>query len=132
MLRALIVQLCEYQQHLFQILPSEYERDSDHFFSSSFDILCYTLEKMLREGTYARVYCVIDGLDVYREGMKEFITRLAEFFNLRTEVKVRSLNCCVRLDQKGLYWNCWIRQSMQFFAAVHTILTPLSIPRSDL
>lgn len=64
-LRALIVQLCEHQQRLFRILPLEYEKDSNYFFTASFDILWHTFEKMLREGTYGRTYCIIDGLDVY-------------------------------------------------------------------
>lgn len=47
-LRALIVQLCEHQQRLFQLFPSEYEKHGDHFFSASFDTLWHVFERMLR------------------------------------------------------------------------------------
>ncbi|KAL8939772.1 MAG: hypothetical protein Q9211_002590 [Gyalolechia sp. 1 TL-2023] len=86
-LRALIVQLCMHLQRLFQILPSEYERNSRQFFSASFDTLIHIFEKMLQGGMYTRVYCVIDGLDVYEEGMSELITKTAEIFNVGTEAK---------------------------------------------
>ncbi|KAL9023952.1 MAG: hypothetical protein Q9196_006863, partial [Gyalolechia fulgens] len=71
---------------IFQILPSEYA-GSRQFFSASFDTLLHIFEKMLHGGVYTRVYCVIDGLDVYKEGMSELITKTAEIFNLGTEAK---------------------------------------------
>ncbi|KAI4166568.1 MAG: hypothetical protein LQ343_007949, partial [Gyalolechia ehrenbergii] len=103
-LRALIVQLCEHQQRLFRILPSEYEGNSRQFFSASFDTLSYILEKMLHGGTYARVYCVIDGLDVYQEGINELITKTAEIFSLGTEAKspVLKLLCTTRPESSIL------------------------------
>lgn len=59
---------------------------------------------MLREGTYARVYCVVDGLDVYQEGMNELIIKLAEIFDLRTEAKspVLKLLCTARPERSIL------------------------------
>ena len=97
-LRALIVQLCEDRQRLFRILPSDYEKVSKHFFSASFDTLWHIFERMLRDGTYARVFCVIDGLDVYQEGMNELSTKLNEIFSPRTEAKtpVLKLLCTTR------------------------------------
>ena len=97
-LRALIVQLCEHQQRLFRILPSEYERNSSQFFSASFDTLFHIFEKMLHGESYAMVYCVIDGLDVYQEGMNELIIKTAEIFSLGTGAKspVLKLLCTTR------------------------------------
>ncbi|KAI4154500.1 MAG: hypothetical protein LQ340_001657 [Diploschistes diacapsis] len=89
-LQALIVQLCEDYQRLFRILPSDYQKVSDRFFSDSFDTLWYTFEKMLQNDTYARVFCIIDGLDVYQE-MGELITKLNKAFSPRTEAKSRVL-----------------------------------------
>ncbi|KAL8766255.1 MAG: hypothetical protein Q9194_006317, partial [Teloschistes cf. exilis] len=102
-LRALIMQLCEHQQRLFRILPQSYEKDSNHFFTASFDMLWYTFEKMLRQGIYARIYCIIDGLDVYRKGMDELITKSDEIFNLGLEAKrpVLKLLCTTR-PQKSI------------------------------
>ena len=97
-LRALIVQLCEDCQRLFRILPSDYEKTSDRFFSASFDTLSHIFERMLRDGMYTQVFCVIDGLDVYQEGMNELITKLTENFSPRSEAKspVLKLLCTTR------------------------------------
>ena len=97
-LRALVVQLCEHQQRLFQILPSEYETNSSQFFSASFDTLSHIFEKMLHGGMYAQIYCVIDGLDVYQEGMRELIAKLAEIFSPEFGAKspVLKLLCTTR------------------------------------
>jgi Cdc6-like AAA superfamily ATPase len=66
-LRALIVQLCERQRCLFQMLPPNFEKHSNLFFSASQDDLCHILKRMLEAHVYPRVYCVIDGLDVYQD-----------------------------------------------------------------
>ncbi len=97
-LRALIVQLCEHQQRLYQNLPREYENDSNSFFSAPFATIWHIFEKMLQDSTYARIYCVIDGLDVYQEGMTELIIQLIENFNLgiRAEGPVLKLLCTTR------------------------------------
>ncbi|KAF2176608.1 hypothetical protein K469DRAFT_812982 [Zopfia rhizophila CBS 207.26] len=100
-LRALIVQLCEHQQRLFRILPPEYETNSHRFFSASFHTLWHTFEMMLRDGAYARVECVIDGLDVYQEGMDEFISQFTNTFSRRTETgsPVLKLLCTSRPEK---------------------------------
>ena len=97
-LRALIVQLCEHQQPLFQTLPSEYERNSSQFFSASFDTLSHIFENMLHGDTYAQFYCIVDGLDVYQERMVELIAKLVEIFTLGTEANapVLKLLCTTR------------------------------------
>ncbi|KAJ8108205.1 hypothetical protein OPT61_g8336 [Boeremia exigua] len=76
-LQALIVQLCERQQRLFRLLHTDYEKKSDLFFSASFDTLWHIFERMLQDGAYNRIYCVIDGLDVYKDEMAEFISKLS-------------------------------------------------------
>ncbi|KAL8634761.1 MAG: hypothetical protein Q9228_007671, partial [Teloschistes exilis] len=103
-LRALIIQLCEHQQRLFQILPTEYEKDSSQFFSASFDTLVYILEKMLRAGIYSCIYCIIDGLDVYHEGMKELVEKLAEIFSPTSKLQspVLKLFCTARPEKSIL------------------------------
>ncbi|KAL8907863.1 MAG: hypothetical protein Q9171_005688 [Xanthocarpia ochracea] len=103
-LQALIVQLCEHQQRLFRILLSEYEIDSSRFFSASFDTLSHIFGEMLHGETHARVYCIIDGLDVYQEGMNELITKTAEIFSLGTEAKspVLKLLCTTRPESSIL------------------------------
>ncbi|KAI0010398.1 hypothetical protein F4779DRAFT_616681 [Xylariaceae sp. FL0662B] len=103
-LRALIVQLCETQQSLFQTLPSDLTENSSRFRSASLDTLLHYFEKMLRDDTYAQVYCVIDGLDVYHDGMDELTAGLIRAFNTNGEVSglVRKLFCTSRSDQEIL------------------------------
>ena len=86
-LRALIIQLCEHQQRLYQNLLREYENNTNCFFSAPFATLWDMFEKMLQDNTYTRIYCVIDGLDVYQEGMTELIIQLIENFNLGIRAK---------------------------------------------
>ncbi|ORY62117.1 uncharacterized protein BCR38DRAFT_347066 [Pseudomassariella vexata] len=98
-LRSLIIQLCEFQQRLFQILPSDLAEDSHRFFTASLDTLLNTFEKMLRGDTYDRVYCVIDGLDVYQEGgMHDLIEGLTKIFNIanKDDTTVLKLLCTSR------------------------------------
>ena len=40
---------------------------------------------MLRESPFSRVYCIIDGLDVYKHGMDELLGQLAIIFNPENE-----------------------------------------------
>lgn len=87
MLRALIIQLCEHQQRLFQILPIQHESNSSQFHSASFDTLVYAFKEMLRAGIFTQVYCVIDGLNVYHEGTKELILKIAEIFSHGSKVQ---------------------------------------------
>ncbi|KAH6653092.1 hypothetical protein BKA67DRAFT_536788 [Truncatella angustata] len=79
-LRSLIVQLCETRQELFQILPSDLADNSDRFFTASIDRLLHIFEQMLEINSYDQVYCVIDGLDVYDDGMDELIVALSRIF----------------------------------------------------
>jgi hypothetical protein len=113
-LRALIVQLCEHQQRLFRILPSDYERQ-DRFSSASFDTLWNIFEQMLRDDTYAQTYCVIDGLDVYEEGMDELISKLVEFHpKTIKERSVLKLFCTSR-PQKNILdlWGSSVRRVLR-------------------
>jgi hypothetical protein len=95
-LRALIVQLCEHEQRILQMIPSEYE-EPVRFSSASFETLWNIFERMLRGDTYAQIYCVIDGLDVYEEGMTELISKLVQVHrNTATERPVLKLFCTTR------------------------------------
>jgi hypothetical protein len=113
-LRALIVQLCEHQQRLFQILPSDYERQ-DRFSSASFDTLWNIFEQMLRDDTYAQIYCVIDGLDVYEEGMGELISKLIEFRpTTNKEQSILKLFCTSRPQENILdLWESSVRRVLR-------------------
>jgi hypothetical protein len=76
LLRALVVQLCEHQQRLFDLLLTEYETKSERFLNASFDTLWHIFERMLQDEAYGRINCIIDGLDVYQDGMDELIDKL--------------------------------------------------------
>jgi hypothetical protein len=97
-LRALIVQLCERQRRLFQILPPDFEKDSNNF---SQDSLCHILERMLGVHAYPQVYCVIDGLDVYQDGMNDLIVNLTRIFGSVAEADghILKLFCTGRPNQ---------------------------------
>lgn len=106
-LRALIMQLCERQRQLFRHLPADLEKDSRGFFLEQFSSLCNMFERMLQDNLYERVYCVIDGLDVYKDGMDELIVQLTKIFSpsSRQSTKLK-LFCTSRpnkfiLDQWG-------------------------------
>jgi ankyrin repeat protein len=77
LLRALVVQLCERQQRLFDMLPTEYKTKSKSFLNASFDTLWHIFERMLQDEAYGRINCIIDGLDVYHDGMDELIDKLS-------------------------------------------------------
>jgi ankyrin repeat protein len=76
LLRALIVQLCECQQRLFDLLLTEYKTRSESFLNAPFDTLWHIFEQMLQDEAYGRINCIIDGLDVYQDGMDELIDKL--------------------------------------------------------
>jgi hypothetical protein len=106
-LRALIVQLCEHQEHLFRLLPPEYETDHDRFFSASFDTLWHVFEKMLRSDAYAEIRCVIDGLDVYHDEMDELVCQLTRAFEPQEQKAGRVLKLlCTSRPEKAIL-NCW-------------------------
>src|SRR5437763_2011368 len=75
-LRSLIVQLCE-ARCLFRQLPQSLQENRAAFHAASFDTLWYHLKNLLSHGTFRTVYCVIDGLDVYKTGMKQLVENLA-------------------------------------------------------
>ncbi|KAI1157435.1 hypothetical protein F5B18DRAFT_180543 [Nemania serpens] len=79
-LRSLIVQLCEDQQQLFDLIPTDVTRQSN-FSSASTEILLDVFEKMLRGNVYKTVFCIIDGLDVYADDMLDLIQELARLLN---------------------------------------------------
>ncbi|KAI1839800.1 hypothetical protein JX266_013987, partial [Neoarthrinium moseri] len=83
-LRSLVVQLCEDQQQLFDMIPSEMTRRTS-FLQAPVDTLLYAFGKMLKSNVYTTVYCVIDGLDVYSEGMSELTTELVRLFSTFNE-----------------------------------------------
>jgi len=80
-LRALIVQLCE-DSRLFRKLPNRFkERNkAKEFLEASLDDLCGTFDSLVKDGVndglYTRIYCVIDGLDVYEKDMNHFLYQL--------------------------------------------------------
>ncbi|KAI1073352.1 hypothetical protein F5B20DRAFT_567330 [Whalleya microplaca] len=110
-LRALIIQLCETQQRLFQTLPSKISDDTSQFSSASLDTLLYYFEKMIRGDTYAQIYCVIDGLDVYHDGMDQLLSSLIRVFSAHGEVSglTRKLFCTSRPNPRIL--DAWGRES---------------------
>jgi hypothetical protein len=78
-IRALIVQLCENQCGLMNLLPSRFERDWNEFFKASSTELLETLKRMLEEYPHC-IYCVIDGLDVYGPQMVALTRTLVLWF----------------------------------------------------
>jgi hypothetical protein len=106
-LRALIVQLCEHEQRLFRKIPPDFEKNSHLFHSASFESLFDLLEKMLQDDAYARIFCVIDGLDVYQEGMDDLITGLVRVFGSRKDAERPILKLlCTSRDVKAVS-NSW-------------------------
>jgi hypothetical protein len=78
-IRALIVQLCKNQRSLMNLLPSRFEQDWKEFFKASSTELLETLRKMLEEYPH-RIYCIIDGLDVYGPQMVDLTRKLVSCF----------------------------------------------------
>lgn len=98
-LRALIVQLCERQRSLYECLPQDFERDSEKFLSAPFSVLWDLFDQcMLSSRVYQDVYCVIDGLDVYSNGMVELVHHLTGAFGSKgaTDRPVMKLFCTSR------------------------------------
>ncbi|KAM0168180.1 hypothetical protein ACHAPF_011256 [Botrytis cinerea] len=84
-LRSFIVQLCE-DQRLYQKLPNRFQNKDEkkEFFTDSLDNLWRVLLDLISTDIYNRIYCIIDGLDVYGTEMKS----LLEYFNERLK-KIR-------------------------------------------
>lgn len=79
-LRALIVQLCTDKRY-FQNLPNRFQTkgESKTFHSAAFDELWRTFDDMAQSGLHNRIFCIIDGLDVYETaGMEHLVTKLGE------------------------------------------------------
>ncbi|KAM0308543.1 hypothetical protein ACHAO8_009909 [Botrytis cinerea] len=74
-LRSFIVQLCE-DRRLYQKLPTRFQ-NKGNFFAESLDNLWRVFLDLITTDTYTRIYCIIDGLDVYGSEMKD----LLEYFN---------------------------------------------------
>ncbi len=102
-LRALIVQLCEQRQNLFRLIPKDLYNNGPTFLPEGFENLWSIFENMANASSYERLYCVIDGLDVYQHGMHDIITRLNITFNIsNAKVSVRKLFCTSRPDKDVL------------------------------
>ncbi|KFY69494.1 hypothetical protein V496_00200 [Pseudogymnoascus sp. VKM F-4515 (FW-2607)] len=71
-LRALIVQLCE-DQRLFKRLPNRFIKEAKEFFSASLAELWAVFSDLITTDIYTRIYCVIDGLDVYPHEMDSLL-----------------------------------------------------------
>ncbi|CCD50983.1 hypothetical protein BofuT4_P022510.1 [Botrytis cinerea T4] len=77
-LRSFIVQLCE-DQRLYHKLPNRFQnKDEKEFFTDSFDNLWRIFLDLISTDIYNRIYCIIDGLDVYGTEMKSLLEYLNE------------------------------------------------------
>lgn len=100
-LRSLIVQLCETRPALFRTLPFEWVKSRQEFRSAALQTLLHTFEQMLQHGSFSRVYCVIDGLDVYQDpAIPEIVTGIRDILdgsNNRPSMKtILNLLCTTR------------------------------------
>jgi hypothetical protein len=62
---------------------------------------------MLQGHTSSRVYCIIDGLDVYREGMDGLISKLSEVFSRRIEAESPVLKLLCTSRPEGPILDLW-------------------------
>ncbi|KAM0127106.1 hypothetical protein ACHAO1_009690, partial [Botrytis cinerea] len=77
-LRSFIVQLCE-DQRLYHKLPNRFQnKDEKEFFTDSLDNLWRVFLDLISTDIYNRIYCIIDGLDVYGTEMKSLLEYLNE------------------------------------------------------
>lgn len=79
--RSLIVQLCE-DQRLYQRLPQNLKDTSKQFATESFAKLGNIFHDMITKNPYDRVYCIIDGLDVYSTDIEDLLQYLDKHFAL--------------------------------------------------
>ncbi|EDN97566.1 hypothetical protein SS1G_12418 [Sclerotinia sclerotiorum 1980 UF-70] len=79
--RSLIVQLCE-DQRLYQRLPQNLKDTSKKFATESFAKLGNIFHDMITKNPYDRVYCIIDGLDVYSTDIEDLLQYLDKHFAL--------------------------------------------------
>jgi hypothetical protein len=78
-LRSLIVQLCE-DRRLFLQLPQDLRERPENFHAASVDTLWDHFQSLLSHEVSGCTYCVIDGLDVYKTGMRRLVDNLAGLF----------------------------------------------------
>ena len=78
--RALIVQLFQDQANLIALLPLRFEKDSNAFFEAPLSELWGILSLMMQKNSFSRVYCIVDGLDVYGKCMVELAQKLLSLF----------------------------------------------------
>ena len=114
-LRALIVQLCRDRRH-FELLPATFQTDRKGFDSASVATLQDILRKLLITSHHRRIYCVVDGLDVYTNGMHDLIDFLKSVFgSIGQRIRpVLKLFCTSRpdkviLDHWGDLWRVVLR-----------------------
>ena len=74
-LRSLIVQLCM-DPRLFGRLPNRFQDNRKEFHSAQVDELWKTFEDLVGVGIFTTIYCIIDGLDVYKTGITDLLTHL--------------------------------------------------------
>jgi hypothetical protein len=82
--RALIVQLCQDKPRMMDLLPNRFEQSSDDFRKASLSELWIIMRDMVEKSVTPRVYCVIDGLDVYEAGMVNLVQKLVSLFSIKT------------------------------------------------
>ena len=102
-LRTLIVQLCN-DRRLFDQLPSTLRANSKSFHTASLNELQTIFGDLILASTYERVYCVIDGLDVYLNGMENLVSLLKKLYESCKQAKGLCLKlfCTSRPEQSIL------------------------------
>ncbi|KAI0119022.1 hypothetical protein F4814DRAFT_458429 [Daldinia grandis] len=76
-----LVQLCDFQQRVFQTVPLYLTENRDHFFTAaSLGTLLYIFDKMVPSATYNRIRYAIDVLDMYHEVMNDLTQGLNRIF----------------------------------------------------
>ncbi|TEY64683.1 hypothetical protein BOTCAL_0144g00190 [Botryotinia calthae] len=97
-LRSFIVQLCE-DQRLYQRLPNRFKdkNEKNEFFRSSIDDLWVVFCDLITSNIYPRIYCIIDGLDVYVTDMVSLVKYLSNhLYNIKSGESVLKLFCTSR------------------------------------
>lgn len=99
--RALIVQLCQDQGNLIALLPPRFEQDSDAFRKAPLSELWSIMSLMMDKHPFPRVYCVIDGLDVYGDCMIGLMQKLLSLFGTSElgTLKTMKLLCTSRPER---------------------------------
>jgi hypothetical protein len=81
-IRALIIQLCQDQSGLLDLLSPRFEKDSNAFLQAPFNELWGILSFMMQKSSFSKIYYVIDGLDVYGKCMYELVRKLLSLFGI--------------------------------------------------